>query len=119
MKKPTSVLFIIFVSVLLIGCTDDLVTNSTEVVEAEIKDDKLEVVNNTNSDIYYYTIEQEMAAVSLIEMVSSDENRIEAESRKGISLSDIMGYEQGKKIIFAYWVTEDPSPEDSESRVIE
>lgn len=101
------------------GCSDNLTGFQTDEVSAEVKDNGILVSNKTNKPVYYFAVEAETAAVINWAPVSRDENKIESGSNKFIPFSDIYGFEEGDEILFYYWQTDDPSPNDIQNLLID
>ncbi|MEL7832954.1 hypothetical protein [Fodinibius sp. Rm-B-1B1-1] len=112
-------LVIFIVSALVFGCSDQPVNTSMQEVEAEISDEQLQLHNNSVADIYYFVVEQDMAAKINWEPRSQDENRIQSGDTKLVSLSEVMEYEAGDTVIIYFWTSEDPESDQIKNILVE
>lgn len=106
----------LFVCVLL-SCS--AFENENNEVTYRWKNDGLIVENGSSEAVYYAVFEQEMLARINWAAVSTEENQILPNTFIRIDKEEILGYEEGKKVVLFYWTGTEPPFEFFESVVIE
>ncbi|MEO9887924.1 MAG: hypothetical protein ABJR05_01270 [Balneola sp.] len=106
----------LFVCVLL-SCS--AFENENNEVTYRWKSDGLIVENGSSEAVYYAVFEQETLAHIFWVAVSTEENRILPNTFIKIDKDEVLGYEEGKKIVLFYWTGTEHPFEFFENVVIE
>ncbi|MEX2601577.1 MAG: hypothetical protein WD355_08020 [Balneolaceae bacterium] len=120
-KMRRSILFVCFLlsALVLTSCSDNTTGFHSEAIFAEVTDNGIQVFNNADVPVYYFAVEEGTLALLSWAPVSSEENKIDAESNKTIPFTDIIGSENGNRIILYYWQKIEPSMDDIHDLVID
>lgn len=111
-------LLIIVVGLFLSNCSDAPSQNTFEQIEAEITNSNLDISNNSEATIYYFAIDQDLAAKTNWSASSTDKNAINSKEFKKLPLSEVAGYNPDNKIILYYWTSDNPSQRDINNLIV-
>lgn len=122
MKRSTYLsLTAIFVSFafLVSSCSDNTTGVSSNGVNAQLGDQHLQITNTASSPVYYFVVDQDVAARILWAPTSEERNRIRPRENRNIALDDIYGYQDDGNIIVYFWRNENPENAHIENILIE
>lgn len=105
--------FLILLTVLLfVGC-EETSAPSPATVYASVDGRKLDILNATSSDVYYFIFESQRAAFTDWIPICSESNKINPSSRKSIEFNDSTFFPSNQAIV--YWWFKGPKYNSGEA----
>lgn len=119
MKQSILVTCFLLSAHVLTSCSGNPTSFQPDEISAEVTDDGIQVFNHADKPIYYFAVEEGTLALLNWAPVSGEENKVDAESNKTIPFTEILGFEEGDRIILYYWQKAEPSLNDIHVLVID